>query len=172
MSKKQKKIVIILSVLCAAFILFDVVLYFSLNSRQLNNGSSENNDGTGLSIVSYTENGEWMEVETSYGKFHYPFAFSDIIKIEAVNKGVSAQLRFSAKIEDKIIDAYTIYFNEPKGVPCGILKMSEEIPVTVEFENAPKKLDDDWLITFNAVQETFNDVLISMSENNDFEISD
>ena len=76
------------------------------------------------------------------------------------------------KIEDKIIDAYTIYFNEPKGVPCGILKMSEEIPVTVEFENAPKKLDDDWLITFNAVQETFNDVLLSMSENNDFEISD
>lgn len=124
----------------------------------------------GLSIQSVTESGDWVTVKTSLITFRYPFAFSDIIEVEPFNSGVVSELRFYSKIDGKRILNYSILFNGSKGVPCGTLKNKEETPVSVEFEEAPKKLSDDWLNTFYAVQETFNDVLKSMEESKNFSV--
>lgn len=122
----------------------------------------------GLSIMSITENGEWRVLDTTYGKLRYPFAFSDIIEVEAFNEGALSELRFYAKIEGKKMLNYTIHFNDNEGIACGTLKLKDEIPVSVVFEDAPEGLKEDWLSTFYAVQETFNDVLKSMEENKKF----
>ncbi len=129
--------------------------------------SSQNEEGR-LSIISTTESGDWVTVKTSFISLRYPFAFSDIIAVEAYNEGLASQLRFYANIDGKKTLNYVIYFNSNEGIPCGTLKLQGEIPVSVEFEKAPKKLSEDWLNTFYAVQETFNDVLKSMENNKSF----
>lgn len=126
--------------------------------------SSQNEEGR-LSIISTTESGDWVTVKTSFISLRYPFAFSDIIAVEAYNEGLASQLRFYSNLDGKKTLNYVIYFNSNEGIPCGTLKLQGEIPISVEFEKAPKKLSEDWLNTFYAVQETFNDVIKSMEEN-------
>lgn len=119
----------------------------------------------GLSILSVTESGEWVNVKTSFITFRYPFAFSDIIELEAFNEGSSSQLRIYSKLDGQRILNYIVHFNDNEGLLCGTLKLKEVIPVSVEFKEVPKKLPAEWVSTFSAVQETFNDVLKSMEEN-------
>lgn len=122
----------------------------------------------GLSIMSTTESGEWVTVKTSYMTIRYPFAFSDIIEVEAYNEEFASQLRFYVYISGKKTLNYVIHFNSDEGLPCGTLKLQNDIPVSVEFKKASDRLSEDWLSTFYAVQETFNDVLKSMEENEKF----
>lgn len=119
-------------------------------------------------IISITEDNEWVNVETTYGKFRYPFAFSDLVKVEAEDEGDSQSLEFSALIDDEYTIIYTINYNSDEGMPCGILMLDKEIPVSVEFEEISDTLNDDWASTFYAAQETFNDVVSSMAENENF----
>ncbi len=128
----------------------------------------ENTTESDLSILSTTESDEWVTVETSFLTIRYPFAFSDVIEVDVYNDGLVSQLRFYANIDEKKILDYVIYFNSNEGMPCGTLKREKEIPVSVEFITAPDDLSEDWLNTFYAVQETFNDVLLSMEGNEKF----
>ncbi len=121
-----------------------------------------------LSIMSITEDGDWIVVETTYGVLRYPFAFSDVIEVEAFNEGETSQLRFYTKIEGQKIKNYTIHYNDNEGTAFGTLKKEKKIPLSVVFEEPPAELQEDWKTTFYAVQETFNDVLKSMEENEKF----
>lgn len=174
MLKDKKNIAILsLSVLCAALLVAVIAVSFGKNNNSNSTTMNENSNTTQLSIINSTENNEWIEVETSYITFRYPSAFSDIIRVEAINTGDISQLRFTGKLEDKLIDIYSIHFNNEEGAPCGVLTVNKnEISVTVDLEAPPENLSADWLTTFNAVQETFNDVLISMSENDNFKIAE
>ncbi len=134
-------------------------------SADTQNVQSENN---GLSIMSLKEDGEWIVLNTSFLTLRYPFAFSDIIEAEAYNDESGSQLRFYSVLDEKKVLNFIIHFNSNEGVLCGTLKLEQDIPVTVEFEEFPKKLSDDWQSTFYAVQETFNDVLDSMKDNDNF----
>lgn len=124
-----------------------------------------------LELLSVSERGEWMLVETTYGFFRYPTAFSDFLAPEVIDQGTSARLQFIAQIAEQSLVVYTIHYNEVTGNRCGTLKLSadtKEIPVYVSFSEANDAIPADWLDTFYAVQETFNDVLSSMAEDSRF----
>lgn len=124
-----------------------------------------------LKLLSIAERGEWMVVETSYGFFRYPTAFADILAPEVIDQGTSSQLQFIAQIADRSLVLYSMHYNEERGARCGTLRLSDtvaDMPVYVEFAEPPQGVSDDWLNTFYAVQETFNDVLDSMAEDSRF----
>lgn len=123
-----------------------------------------------LIVMSIEEEGEWVTVTTSYGTMRYPFPLSDVIKIEAVNYGEYAQLKFSATVSEKTVPMYTLNFNKDSGIPAGelILPVSgEKIGVSVDFFE-PEGLDENEQSVFYAACETFNDILDSFDENENF----
>ena len=139
------------------------------NSQSETTVSSAQSSKDGLSIMSLTEDGDWIVVETSYGVVRYPFAFSDVIEVEAFNEGETSQLRFYTKIEGEKIKNYTIHYNaDDIGTAFGTLKQKNEIPLSVVFEEFPEDCSEEWMSTFYAVQETFNDILKSMQEDKNF----
>ena len=127
-----------------------------------------------LEVLSDKEDSNWVQVETTYGTFRYPAAFSDIIKVNTVTEKESAQLQVMLLTGEVELAVYTLYYNyegNDAAIPCGKLKLtdeSEEMTVSVVFENAPESLSADWLSTFYAVQETFNNVIVSMAEDSRF----
>ena len=172
-SDKQKTVIISVLIACA-LVITGIIAGFALGSSSVKydnpddaqtNLSSEKEE---LSIMSVTEDGDWVTVKTSYITLRYPFAFSDIIEVEAFNENSASQLRFYSEMDGKKILNYVIHFNDNEGTPCGTLDLKKEIPVSAEFKAPPKKLSKDWYSTFYAVQETFNDVLKSMSEDKAF----
>lgn len=131
----------------------------------------EEKDFPELQILSTTEDNSWVTVETTYGTFRYPFAFSDLITVKADSNDASASLQFTADVDGEMTVIYTIYYNEENGHPCGTLKLAEdEDPVTVSvvFAELPADMPEASKPTFFATQETFNDVLTSMKEDSRF----
>ena len=123
-----------------------------------------------LIIMSIEEEGEWVILTTSYGKMRYPFAFSDVIKTEAVNYGEYSQLKLSAAVSEKTVPIYTLNFNHDSGIPAGELVLpvsGEKIGVSVEFFE-PDGLTEEEENVFHAACETFNDILDSFAENENF----
>lgn len=124
-----------------------------------------------LKVISSTENDGSVDVETTYGKFSYPSAFADIMSVKAVSEEKTTALQFFSNIDGKEALIYTIYYNNDIGTPCGLYTFSEsgeEIVVSVVFENLPENISSDWISTFRATQETFNDVIESMDEDERF----
>lgn len=133
--------------------------------------SDMSDDSESLIINAMYEEDDTIRVVTTYGSFSYPFAFSDIIKIEAINGDNSARMKFSACFENLSLPVFTLHFNDDMGIPCGIIKLKgKEIPVSVVLEKEPDNLKDDYKITFLAAQEVFNDVLNSMADNETFTV--
>lgn len=109
----------------------------------------------------------WV-VETSYMDMAFPYAFSDLIYVTAVNTQTVTALDFRVKTSTMDEKLYTITFNASAGEIIGSFDPKDgraAVPVSVEFYAVPAGLSDDDRGTFNATQETFNDVLASMKEN-------
>lgn len=119
-----------------------------------------------LSIEDIYRQGSSMLVKTSYLDLEFPYAFSDVIFVEAVNENGVAALKFSTKTATMDEPLYTIWFGGTVGEAIGTY--AGKFPVTVEFFSLPKNLSEDDQGTFKATQETFNDVLQSMHENENF----
>lgn len=120
-----------------------------------------------LTAGSPERQGEMMVVDTSYGEVKFPYAFSDLIGVEALNQGNQAALMFTARINGQDEDLYTIWFNGSDGVTAGSMDLKDgEAPVTVTLViyNPGSNLSGDDLTTFYATQETVNDVLSSLVE--------
>lgn len=119
-----------------------------------------------LKLISSEEVENWVIVETTYGKFRYPYAFTDIIGVNVLNQGIAAQLQFLANIDGNDAVLYTIHYNNPIGSPFGTLKLDHvgEVEVSVEFGDVPESVSSDWENTFYAAQDTFNDVRVFMME--------
>ena len=135
---------------------------------------SELDEVSELKVLSSIEDDKWIIVDTTYCKFRYPQAYSDVLTVEPANEGNSPRLRFVMQMPDSSAVCYTLIFNDPDskdGIICGTLKTadgSDEMAVSVVFEELPAGLAEEWEATFYAVQETFNDVLGSMGEYGDF----
>ena len=145
------------------------------DTEQVESAAPEKEIFPELEILNTTDTKDGVVVETTYGTFRYPYAFSDIVSVNAVNGEESAQLQVSVIMEDSSFVVYTIHYNEEIGSVCGKLKLDgyeDEIDVSVEFEEASDAVPEDWLTTVYAVQETFNDVINSMSEDSRFTLAD
>lgn len=125
---------------------------------------------TELTVDSIEEQGDAVIVTTSYGTVKYPYAFSDVIAVSTENEENSARLIFSVLIGTEEFPSYTLIFNGTEGILIGSVAIGGEnsaVPVYVEFHEAGN-LGEEMAGTFNAVQETFNDVLTSLCENGNF----
>lgn len=178
MSKKKICLLTLFSVLglCVIIVLGVVIAGMTNKNKDYNDDlestEQENTSVPELKIISTKESDNWVVVETTYGEFQYPAAFSDIIKLESITKDNSSQLQFFARIDEGDVLVYTIYYNNNIGERFGKLKLSEnnEIAVFFVFEKADGTNSSDWLDTFYAIQDTFNDVKNSMSEDSRFTI--
>ena len=152
------------------FVAAVAVLLVLFSGKDTNKPSPTLEDTDKLIIMSIEEEGEWVILTSSYGKMRYPFAFSDVIKTEAVNYGEYSQLKFSADVSEKTVPIYTLNFNHDSGIPAGelILPVSgEKIGVSAEFFE-PEGLSEEEQSVFYAAAETFNDILDSFDENENF----
>ena len=124
-----------------------------------------------LTVGSTERQGEMMVVDTSYGNVKFPYAFSDLIGVEALNQGNQTALTFTARIDGQNEELYTIWFNGSKGMTAGSMDLQDgETPITVTLViyNPGRNLSGDDLTTFYATQETVNDVLSSLEETGNF----
>lgn len=124
-----------------------------------------------LTISSPARQGETMVVDTSYGEVKFPYAFSDLIGVEALNQGNQTGLTFTCRIGGRTEELYTIWFNGSEGATAGSMDLQDgEAPVTVTlmFYNPSLDVTGDDLTTFYATQETVNDVLSSLEEGGHF----
>ena len=118
----------------------------------------------GLTIISETVDGESVVLETSYCTVKYPFAFSDVVKAEAIMDEDCAALRFNALLGDKALPAFDLEFFGGSGTELGTMETEGgTAPVSVSFHD-PEGLGEGEESTFYAVQEIFNDVLQSLAE--------
>lgn len=122
-----------------------------------------------LLVQSVEEQGDWMVVNTTYGVIKYPFAFSDLIRIETENGSNDAKMDFSAFVGEEEVMLYTLYFNKNAGITLGSLTVDgEEYTVTAVIHDLVYANEDNRL-TYQAAQETFNDVAMSLEENDHFQ---
>ncbi len=110
-------------------------------------------------------------IKTSYGDMRFPYSFSDIIRVDAVSNDTTKALEFSVDLADAVYPIYTISFTDPEGMCIGSLLLPEERKpyyVTVTLHAPDETLQGDDLLTFQAAQETFNDIWVSMMDNDGF----
>lgn len=118
-----------------------------------------------LTVGEITRDAERMVVDTSYMDLAFPYAFSDLITVQAVNQEKVTGLIFRAKIAGEDRDIYTIWFNGAEGQDIGTYDPKDgDVPVVVRVVFAEPVADwkNDDRVTFFATQETFNDVLAAM----------
>lgn len=124
-----------------------------------------------LTVEALTRDGKSMVVRTSYMNVEFPYAFSDLIQVEAINESNRTALTFSARINGADRKLYTIWFNASVGQPVGKYDLQNDQPpvaVSVEFFQPDGKLSEDDRKTFFATQETVNEVLSSMEKDTCF----
>ena len=161
---------IVTVVLSVALIL--VVLHLSKDKTPSGFAAILHSEVKELLVQNVTEENDTVLVETTYGTVRYPYAFSDILSVESENRGDHAVLEFNAAIDGETHKLYTLYFNSEEGMPVGILRIDNKTyVVSAEFHDA-NGISDLNMATFYAAQETFNDVVNSLSENENFKAGD
>ena len=126
---------------------------------------------SGLVVEAIEEQGDTMLVRTSFVQVKYPFAFADLIQVRSVNGDNVASLEFFVASQDEEYPIFTLHFGGNEGILLGTVQISnEETPRAVYAELAPADTDalGDYLETFYAAQESFNDVVVSLAENTNF----
>lgn len=123
-----------------------------------------------LTVESTQQQGQTVVVTTSYCVVQYPFAFSDLIVITAVNQEDMAELNFGARLNGAEYPLFTVSFGG-EGIPLGTLTLEgalPQVPVSVQIHEIDPNLDEEYTSSFFAAQEIINDVLASLAENGNF----
>lgn len=124
-----------------------------------------------LAVDSIEEQGDMMIVNTPFCVLKYPFAFADLIQVEAMNSADTAELVFSAKLDLSSYRLFSIVFGGSGDILLGSMMLPDgEAPVEVyaTLYQIDETLSADFVNTFNAAQECFNDVMVSLMENEGF----
>jgi len=109
-----------------------------------------------------------MVVYTSYAVLDYPFAFSDLIHIAVDNRDDQAVLRFFAVMGDTEYPVFNLVFNAESEIRLGTIFLNDMMPevlVCAELCDADESLNAEQLPSFYAAQETFNDIVTSLTGN-------
>lgn len=164
-----------------------VVLLFFMGQRQNtdapNTGTTEQTGGTQqttqpmktalqeLIVHSVEQQNDMMIVDTSYCVLKYPFAFSDLIRIQPQMEEDRAALEFAILIDEKTYAVFTLYFGGSDGVLMGTLAVDgsdEPVNVYAVIHEAEESLPEGSRSSFLAAQEVINDVAASLAENTNF----
>ncbi len=120
-----------------------------------------------LAVESITEQGDVVVVKTSYCEVKYPFAFADLIRVQAEEE----KLDFVLELSGEAYPLFAICFGEGEGIPLGTLAVdgkAEPMAVWAQIGTPNEAALGDSVSTYYAAQESFNDVLASLMENEGF----
>lgn len=121
-----------------------------------------------LLLQDVSEKGDRIVVTTTYCTVSYPVAFEELIEVEVRTQEDCAQITFYSTIDGKRTALYELLFNSREGVPLGYLQVEEDVYTVYARFYEPEGLSKDGVSTFYAVQETFNDVAMSLEDNAGF----
>lgn len=148
-----------------------LVLTLSLLCGCESGGEESVQEETGLRVLSVEEVEDMVLLHTTYGVMKYPYAFSDLIVYEISNEEASDQMKFSARIEGVQYPAFVLSFGGSEGFVLGTMTVpGENTPRTVyaELYPADEAALGEQALSFYAAQESFNDVIQSLAENENF----
>lgn len=124
-----------------------------------------------LAVEGIEEQSDMMVVKTTFCQVKYPFAFADLIRVNAVDQEDVAALEFYAMIAGQEHPLFVFRFGGSEGILLGTLSVPNEAearPVYAELFQADTAALDTNVSTFYAAQECFNDVVSSLAENTNF----
>ncbi len=122
-----------------------------------------------LSLNAHTEKGDVVEIDTTYCTLSFPFAYSDLIEEELVDKDGRTAIDFYAVLENERYPIYTVSFSGEGDIALGTLHLDGwDCEVRASIADEATELDGDNMISFRAAQETFNDVWNSLVANENF----
>lgn len=121
-----------------------------------------------LLLQDVSEQGNVIVATTTYCAVSYPVGFEEIMTVEVQNQETDARIVFYATIGGEKYALYAFVFNGQEGMTLGSVRVDGEIYRVRAIFYDPEGLSDEGLSTFNAAQETFNDAVISLEDNDNF----
>ena len=167
----QKVLIIAGCVIGAVALIIAACFLFGDKPQKEEPGASDRISMPELTVGEVVRREQSMVVQTSYLDVAYPYAFSDLIYVVAVNEDTATALEFRVKTSSMDEKLYTVWFNGTTGEQVGSFNLKDsgkKVPVMVVFYGLPAGLSEDDQGTFKATQETFNDVLASLAEDPSF----
>ena len=124
-----------------------------------------------LKIESIEDGDKEAVLKTNYCELRYPSMYYDLLKADAYFGDGTGCIIFSANIGGGYATVYTVIFNGEDGRSLGTLKLDgvdDPVRVSVNFYEPASNILGDALEGFYAAQETFNDIIASLAENENF----
>lgn len=150
--KKNKKLVVVLSVILVILIGIAAVLFVNRNSDKKEDKTEEEAVST---IEQQIQSEEACEIETKYTTLYFPKKWEDNLETEIV-EGDDYRVVFYGKLDGKDNqELFTIVFNGDASLMLGVLEQEENTYVGLEY--AEPEMGDGW-----TEEET--DVIYAMQE--------
>ena len=122
-----------------------------------------------LQLLERRENGDMIELVTTYCTLRFPYAFSDLVVQEVTDQNGRIAIDFYAALGGERYPVYTVSFSGGGDIPLGMLKVDAvTFEVSAKFHEDTADLQGDDMISFCAAQETFNDIWASLEANENF----
>lgn len=143
---------------------------FSPETEQTPEQSTSAEAGSnGLEILDIQEEKNDVIVTTSYCVVKYPYAFSDLVQVETINRDEKTALCFYTVLNETKMPLYELVFEGMANIPLGTITVGKSVMGVSAIVHAPATtLEGDVRLAFVAAQETFHDVVLSLEENANF----
>lgn len=128
-----------------------------------------------LEIISVEDGDPNVNLKTNYCELHYPSMYYDLLKTDVYFGDGTGCIIFSANLGSYYATVYNIIFNGEDGRTVGTLQLEgidEPIRVSVAFYEPSNTVLGEALESFYAAQETFNDIISALRENENFTFTD
>ena len=122
-----------------------------------------------LQLLERRENGDMIELVTTYCTLRFPYAFSDLVVQEVTDQDGRLAIDFYAALGGERYPVYTVLFSGGGNIPLGTLQVDDvTFEVSANFHEDTANLQGDDMVSFCAAQETFNDIWASLEANENF----
>lgn len=157
----------ICSVLLVALIIVAVCLSGKEKSYE---GGRPSGDGSlpTLEIIDMLEQEDTVKVHTSYADLEFPYAFTELLHVRSVDGKDIKILEFYTVLDGAEYRLFDVIFGGSDGIRLGDLKVPGQdstLPVFAKVHEEGQELSGELLTTYLAVRDCFNDVVVSLSQN-------
>lgn len=157
--------------ICSVLLVALLIVAVSRSGNQTGNQDSHP-DGDGalpaLEVLEINSDNDPAVIRTSYVDLEFSYAFSDLLQVRAVDGKDVKSLYFYTVLDGAEYGVFYVIFGGTEGIRLGDLKVpnhSTTLPVFAQVLESGDTLTGEMLITYQAVRDCFNDVVVSLSKN-------